>query len=56
MKRPRSKNLLEKTKIVKEKMENEALGHTVHCAHCLGHGFKSGLPTGPFLSEMFILF
>ncbi len=30
-----------------------ALGHTVHC---LGHGFKSGLPIGPFLSEMFIVF
>ncbi len=30
-----------------------ALGHTVHC---LGHGFKSGRPIGPFLLEMFILF
>ncbi len=30
-----------------------ALGHMVHC---LGHGFKSGLPIGLFLSEMSILF
>ncbi len=30
-----------------------ALGHMVHC---LGHGFKSGLPIGSFLSEMSILF
>ncbi len=30
-----------------------ALGHTIHC---IRHGFKSGLPIGPFLLEMFILF
>ncbi len=29
------------------------LGHTIHF---LGHGFKSGLPIGPFLSEMLICF
>ncbi len=32
---------------------SRALGHTVHC---LGHGFKSGLPIGSFLSDMLILF
>ncbi len=31
----------------------QALGHTVHC---LGHGFKSSFPIGPFLSDMLILF
>ncbi len=34
-------------------VHSNALGHTVRY---LGHGFKSGLPIGPFLSEMFLLF
>ncbi len=33
--------------------EHYTLGHTVHC---LGNGFKSDLPIGPFLSDMLILF
>ncbi len=32
--------------------ERIALGHTVHC---LRHGFKSNLPIGPFLSDMFVV-